>query len=214
MEKIIDLLRPKKKKNDDEEILKISDVNGKISIKELCQIEVASLAEVVRLLQQGSSKRSVGATSMNAQSSRSHAIVAFNLEIRNNANKQVIKGKLNLIDLAGSESQKKSKTAGVGFDEAKEINLGLTQLGIVIKELANKKKVVSYRDSKLTHFLKDSLGGNSQTLIIACISSDPTEKNESLNTIRYAQFARTIQNKVSVNIELEETNSNKCLPVR
>jgi hypothetical protein len=58
----------------------------------------------------------------------------------------------------------------------------LTQLGIVIKELANKKKVVSYRDSKLTHLLKDSLGGNSKTLIIACISSNPSDKNESVNT--------------------------------
>lgn len=210
LEKIIDLLSLKRRKNDDEEkTLRISDCNGKIMIKDLSEIEVDSLTSLVKLLQRGFSKRSVGTTSMNVQSSRSHAIITFNLEIKKSNSNQTVKSKINLIDLAGSECQKKSKTFGAGFDEAKEINYSLTQLGIVIKELANKKKAVSYRDSKLTHLLKDSLGGNSKTLVIACISSDQSDKKESSNTIRYAQFARTIENKVSINIELEETRSNK-----
>ena len=146
---------------------------------------------------------------MNAESSRSHAIITFNLEIRKSATNQVVTSKINLVDLAGSECQKKSNTSGLSFEQAKDINFSLTQLGIVIMDLATKKKVISYRDSKLTHYLKDSLGGNSKTLIIACISSNPSDKNESLDTIRYAQFARTIQNKVSTNIELEQGNSKK-----
>lgn len=208
LERILDLLNLKRKKNEQEKTLKISDCNGKITIKDLTEIEVDNLPALIKLLQRGSSNRTVGATSMNAKSSRSHAITTLNLEIKRIDSNQVIKSKLNLIDLAGSECQKKSKTSGVGFEEAKEINFSLTQLGIVIKELANKKKVVSYRDSKLTHLLKDSLGGNSKTLIIACISSNPSDKNESVNTIRYAQFAREIQNRVSVNVELNAINSS------
>ena len=200
MEKIVDLLSLKRNRNDDQE-LKIRDCNGQISIKDLCEVEVDSLASVVKLLQRGSAKRSVGATAMNAQSSRSHAIITFNLAIKKGAHNQIVRSKINLIDLAGSESQKNSKTTGAVLNEGIQINQGLSQLRLVVKQLAEKKKVVSYRDSNLTHLLKDSLGGNTKTLIIACISSNPSNQDESINTIKYAQFARQIQNKVSINLE-------------
>lgn len=107
--------------------------------------------------------------------------------------------KLHLVDLAGSERAKRTKAQGQRLQEGITINKGLLALGNVINALSEGKSHVPYRDSKLTRMLQDSLGGNSRTLMIACVSPADVNLEESLNTLRYANRARNIKNKPVVN---------------
>jgi kinesin family member 4 len=152
--------------------------------------------EAANCLIEGSNNREVGATAMNDESSRSHAIFIVNLEVTQNDGVNV-KSKFTLVDLAGSERSKKTKATGVRFREGVKINKGLLALGNVISALGGGEKNihVSYRDSKLTRLLQDSLGGNSVTLMIACISPSDFNADESLSTLRYADRAKKIRNK-------------------
>ena len=166
---------------------------------------VKSATETIRLLEKGSSLRVVGGTAMNDESSRSHAIFTITLEQTSSSN-DVIKSKLQLVDLAGSERQSKTKAEGIRLKEGININMGLLSLGNVISVLGednptNRPKHVPYRESKLTRLLQDSLGGNSHTIMIACVSPADSNMEESLNTLRYADRARKIKNKPIVNID-------------
>ena len=107
--------------------------------------------------------------------------------------------KMHLVDLAGSERLKRTKTEGQRLQEGIKINKGLLALGNVINALSENKQHVPYRDSKLTRMLQDSLGGNSRTLMIACVSPADVNMEESLNSLRYASRARAIKNKPVVN---------------
>lgn len=115
--------------------------------------------------------------------------------------------KFHILDLAGSERAKRTQAVGKRLQEGININLGLLALGNVISALGDDEKRkkgngalhVPYRDSKLTHMLKDSLGGNSQTLMIACVSPAESNFDESLNTLRYASRARNIKNRPVIN---------------
>jgi kinesin family member 17 len=110
------------------------------------------------------------------------------------------KGKLNLVDLAGSERANKTGATGETLKEATKINLSLSALGNVISALVDgKTKHVPYRDSKLTRLLQDSLGGNTKTLMIACVSPADYNYEETLSTLRYASRAKSIQNKPKIN---------------
>merc|ERR1711993_53944 len=110
------------------------------------------------------------------------------------------KGKLNLVDLAGSERQSKTKAAGDRLKEATNINLSLSALGNVISALVDgKSKHIPYRDSKLTRLLKDSLGGNTKTMMVACLSPADNNYDETLSTLRYANRAKNIKNKPKIN---------------
>ena len=167
--------------------------------------------ETIRHLKRGSSQRVVGGTAMNDQSSRSHAIFTITLEQRENCGQAdeestTIKSKFHLVDLAGSERQSKTKAKGLRLKEGININLGLLALGNVISVLgednpSNKNRHVPYRESKLTRLLQDSLGGNSHTVMLACVSPADSNTEESLNTLRYADRARKIKNKPVVNID-------------
>merc|ERR1719242_1304884 len=107
---------------------------------------------------------------------------------------------LNLVDLAGSERQGKTGAQGVRFKEATKINLSLSALGNVISALVEGKgKHIPYRDSKLTRLLQDSLGGNTKTVMIACISPAADNYDETLSTLRYANRAKNIKNKPKIN---------------
>eukprot|EP00889_Picochlorum_renovo_P006261 jgi/Picre1/33291/NNA_008615.t1 len=106
---------------------------------------------------------------------------------------------MHLVDLAGSERVKRTKSEGQRLQEGIKINKGLLALGNVINALSENKQHVPYRDSKLTRMLQDSLGGNSRTLMIACVSPADVNLEESLNTLRYASRARAIKNKPVVN---------------
>jgi kinesin family protein 4/21/27 len=107
--------------------------------------------------------------------------------------------KMHLVDLAGSERAKRTKAVGQRLQEGININKGLLALGNVINALSEGKAHVPYRDSKLTRMLQDSLGGNSRTVMIACVSPADVNLEESLNTLRYANRARNIRNKPVIN---------------
>ncbi|BHF59037.1 Kinesin-like protein kif17 [Sparganum proliferum] len=155
-------------------------------------------------MDQGWRNRATGATLMNADSSRSHSIFTIYLEmIRNDAEtgREMFRaGKLNLVDLAGSERQSKTGAVGDRLKEATKINLSLSALGNVISALVDANtKHVPYRDSKLTRLLQDSLGGNTKTLMIACLSPADNNYEETLSTLRYANRAKNIKNKPVIN---------------
>ena len=174
--------------------------DGTTTISDLSQHRVGSAVEILQMLSKGNTNRSVGATEMNAVSSRSHACFTIALEQQNREIAEDSKcSMLRLIDLAGSERLKKTKAEGTRKEEGVQINLGLLSLGNVISALSDGAGHISYRDSKLTRILKDSLGGNSHTLMIACVSPADTNYEESLNTLRYADRARKIKNKAVIN---------------
>lgn len=172
-------------------------------VKGLSSITVDCYEDMDEILAIGSANRSVGATCMNTDSSRSHSIFIIDLEmsIHHGEGKEFFRsGKLNLVDLAGSERQGKSLATGERFREATRINLSLSALGNVISALVDGKiKHIPYRDSKLTRLLQDSLGGNSRTLMIACISPGANNYEETLTTLRYAKRAKNIKNRPRIN---------------
>lgn len=147
---------------------------------------VNSVSECESVMEQGWKNRSVGATLMNADSSRSHSIFTIHVEqMETSGGKHIKKGKLNLVDLAGSERQCKTGATGDRLKEATKINLSLSALGNVISALVDgKSKHIPYRDSKLTRLLQDSLGGNTKTLMVACLSPADNNYDETLSTLR------------------------------
>ncbi|XP_024894013.1 osmotic avoidance abnormal protein 3-like [Temnothorax curvispinosus] len=171
----------------------------------LREVTVKDATECATLVQQGDQRRAAAATKMNAASSRSHAVLTLSLEAiaindddkRGNA---IRRGRLHLVDLAGSERQTRTGATGDRLKEAASINLSLSALGNVISALAaGNGRHVPYRDSKLTRLLRDSLGGNARTLMIACVSPSDIDAEETLSTLRYAARARCIKNKPIVN---------------
>ncbi|XP_049890192.1 kinesin family member 4 [Epinephelus moara] len=201
-EDILDLLCASKDKSS---LSVREDPKEGIKIVGLTEKQVFSAQEMVGCLEVGNSARTVGSTAMNAASSRSHAIFTITLEQRRGTDKtDSIVSKLHLVDLAGSERQKKTKAEGDRLKEGISINRGLLSLGNVISALGDESKknsFVPYRDSKLTRLLQDSLGGNSHTLMIACVSPADSNLEETINTLRYADRARKIKNKPIVNVD-------------
>ncbi|PNT02637.1 hypothetical protein POPTR_014G024700v4 [Populus trichocarpa] len=192
--------------------------NGVITLAGSTEVSVCTFKEMAACLEQGSLCRATGSTNMNNQSSRSHAIFTITLEQmrklnpvfpgdsnpNDSMNEEYLCAKLHLVDLAGSERAKRTGSDGMRFKEGVHINKGLLALGNVISALGDEKKRkegvhVPYRDSKLTRLLQDSLGGNSRTVMIACISPADINAEETLNTLKYANRARNIQNKPVVN---------------
>lgn len=189
--------------------------NGVITLAGSTERSVRTLKEMADCLEQGSLSRATGSTNMNNQSSRSHAIFTITMEQMRktgsndgNSNEcmteEYLCAKLHLVDLAGSERAKRTGSDGLRFKEGVHINRGLLALGNVISALGDEKKRkegvhVPYRDSKLTRLLQDSLGGNSRTVMIACISPADINAEETLNTLKYANRARNIQNKPVIN---------------
>uniref|UniRef100_A0A665XCG5 Chromosome-associated kinesin KIF4-like n=1 Tax=Echeneis naucrates TaxID=173247 RepID=A0A665XCG5_ECHNA len=189
------------------------DPKDGIKIVGLTERHVFSAQEMVGCLELGNSARTVGSTAMNAASSRSHAIFTITLEQRRGTDKaDSVVSKLHLVDLAGSERQKKTKAEGDRLKEGISINRGLLSLGNVISALGDESKkntFVPYRDSKLTRLLQDSLGGNSHTLMIACVSPADSNMEETINTLRYADRARKIKNKPIVNVDPRAAEMNR-----
>merc|ERR1719253_1695001 len=156
----------------------------------------------MRCLEKGAVFRTTASTLMNDQSSRSHAIFTVTVEQYVHATGETLTAKIRFCDLAGSERAKKTGSVGQRFQEGVNINQGLLALGNVISALGDpqlQKQHVPYRDSKLTRILQDSIGGNSRTLMIACISPADANFGESLTTLKYANRARNIQYKVQAN---------------
>uniref|UniRef100_A0AAV2M7F3 Kinesin-like protein n=1 Tax=Knipowitschia caucasica TaxID=637954 RepID=A0AAV2M7F3_KNICA len=174
-----------------------------VYVRDLSMRTVHSVGECEGVLQQGWRNRAVGYTLMNKDSSRSHSIFSIHLEIcttDDSGHDHLRAGKLNLVDLAGSERQSKTGATGERLREATKINLSLSALGNVISALVDgRSKYIPYRDSKLTRLLQDSLGGNTRTLMIACLSPADCNYEETLSTLRYANRAKSIRNKPRIN---------------
>ncbi|KAI9151015.1 hypothetical protein H9P43_009630 [Blastocladiella emersonii ATCC 22665] len=185
------------------------DRHGNIVMQGVSQIACQSKEDILGLLERGSQVRTVGETNMNNASSRSHAIFSIILEQYLMNKDKVIEcrvSKLHLVDLAGSERQKRTGADGVRFKESIKINSGLLALGNVINALSAPNQRgeppghVPYRDSKLTRLLQDSLGGNSKTVLIACVSPKLGNAQESLNTLTYATRCKHIKNRPVINL--------------
>ncbi|NWI69507.1 KIF4 protein, partial [Todus mexicanus] len=202
-EDILDLLCSSRERSSQINIRE--DPKEGIKIVGLTERSVSSEQDTVSCLEQGNNSRTVASTAMNSQSSRSHAIFTICIDQKKKNDKNSgFHSKLHLVDLAGSERQKKTKAEGDRLKEGININKGLLSLGNVISALGDENKkggFVPYRDSKLTRLLQDSLGGNSHTLMIACVSPADSNLEETLNTLRYADRARKIKNKPIVNLD-------------
>ena len=194
------------------------DTKGRILLTGLRAVAIESVDDLLNVLNFGSSIRQTDSTAINAKSSRSHAVFSVNLVQKKNkappvqVNKrfsvpvEALSGtedwvttdsKLHFVDLAGSERLKNTGASGERAKEGISINAGLASLGKVISQLSSRHTVthVSYRDSRLTRLLQDSLGGNAITYMIACVTPAEFHLSESLNTVQYAQRARAIQSK-------------------
>lgn len=176
-----------------------------VFVKDLTGYVVHNADELEKIMAVGNKNRHIGATAMNTESSRSHAIFSITVESskRGSDNKMHVKmGKLHLVDLAGSERQSKTQATGTRLKEATKINQSLSVLGNVISALVDGKSThIPYRNSKLTRLLQDSLGGNSKTVMIATIGPADTNYVETISTLRYANRAKNIENKTHVNSE-------------
>ncbi|ORX58840.1 kinesin-domain-containing protein [Hesseltinella vesiculosa] len=201
------------------------DAKGQIYWTGVKEVPVNNADDVLFYLQQGTKTRATGATDMNEQSSRSHAIFSVTLQQEKPANGSdaastrrassrhgedadtvLTTSKFHFVDLAGSERLKRTDAKGNRRKEGININAGLLALGNVISALADASKKslhIPYRDSKLTRLLQDSLGGNAATLMIACVSPMEYNLSETLNTMQYANRARSIKNRLEKN-EFEE----------
>jgi kinesin family protein 15 len=157
------------------------------------------------LINRGVSNRHVGSTSMNEHSSRSHSVLTAHIEskVQKDGLWNIRMSRFHIIDLAGSERAKAANTAGERLKEAGMINKSLSTLGNVINSCVEvsegRARHIHYRDSKLTFLLRDSLGGNSKTLIIANVSPSSSSFGETLSTLKFAQRAKLIKNKAIIN---------------
>lgn len=195
------------------------DVKGRIILTGLHQVTINSFEDLMSALNFGSSIRQTDSTTINAKSSRSHAVFSINLVQRKSSggvtsprekrmsmpvealsghdSSVTVDSKLHFVDLAGSERLKNTGASGERAKEGISINAGLASLGKVISQLSSRQgnSHISYRDSKLTRLLQDSLGGNAYTYMIACVTPAEFHLSETLNTVQYAQRARAIQSK-------------------
>jgi kinesin family protein 18/19 len=192
-----------------DDVLELREDKDKgITVAGLSEVEVESPEDVMELLFFGNQNRTQEATDANETSSRSHAILQITVEAKDKASgtsAQVAVGKLSLIDLAGSERAAKTNNRGIRMIEGANINRSLLALGNCINALVedmkkNSKTHIPYRDSKLTRLLKDSLGGNSRTVMIANISPGNDSYEDSHNTLKYANRAKNIKTSLRKNV--------------
>ena len=244
-EELRDLLAPPGANNAREPLaIRESDEGGGVHVVGASERDCTSAADILTLLEEGSSARVTASTLMNATSSRSHAIVTIMLEQRVPVGgwdqiyappvdvggvlglglgdgttppaTQRFVSKFHLLDLAGSERAKRTGAVGTRFKEGVAINSSLLTLGNVICALSDgdaRKRGghVPYRNSKLTRLLADSLGGNSRTVMLACVSPAEVNVDETLNTLRYAARARAIKNAPKVNRGAADENALNAL---
>jgi len=224
-EQLRDLLVPETVPlNDRPQVAIREDPKGRILLTGLTQVSINSVDDLLGALNFGSSIRQTDATAVNARSSRSHAVFSLNLvqkradarptsptprnEKQTSAPVDMLSGesivtidsKLHFVDLAGSERLKNTQATGERAKEGIAINGGLAALGKVISQLSSKhgQAHISYRDSRLTRLLQDSLGGNAITFMVACVTPASFHLSETLNTVSYAQRARAIQSKPEI----------------
>ncbi|KAL4998714.1 hypothetical protein BDV10DRAFT_70195 [Aspergillus recurvatus] len=234
-EQLRDLLLPDSVSAADRSTVTIrEDTKGRIILTGLHQVNINSFEDLIGALNFGSSIRQTDSTAINAKSSRSHAVFSLNLVQRKSANgvttpkekrmsmptdlsgsdqSITVDSKLHFVDLAGSERLKNTGASGERAREGISINAGLAALGKVISQLSSRQagSHVSYRDSKLTRLLQDSLGGNAYTYMIACVTPAEFHLSETLNTVQYAQRARAIQSKPRIQQVADESDKHAVI---
>ncbi|KAG8383643.1 hypothetical protein BUALT_Bualt04G0035300 [Buddleja alternifolia] len=166
---------------------------GSHHIPGIVEAKVENIREVWNVLQAGSRARAVGSNNVNEHSSRSHCMLCIMVKAKNLISGECTKSKLWLVDLAGSERLAKTDVQGERLKEAQNINRSLSALGDVISALANKSSHVPYRNSKLTHLLQDSLGGDSKTLMFVQISPSDQDVSETLSSLNFATRVRGVE---------------------
>ena len=181
----------------------MEDEDSNLQMKNLQAHQCLTHEQGIEYLMMGNYLRKINSTSLNQVSSRSHCIFTLNIKGKNLSTLAEVYSKIHLVDLAGSERVSKSLAEGQVLTEAKSINLSLTYLEQVIVALNSKSKVknkhIPYRNSLLTTLLRDSLGGNCKTVMIATVSMESNNAEETVSTLRFSQRVKQVQNEISKN---------------
>jgi kinesin family protein 6/9 len=189
------------------EVTMMEDDQGNCLIRNLGMHVADNEEDALNLLFLGDTNRQVNATVMNKESSRSHCIFTISIESRKAGSDVIMRSKFNLVDLAGSERVHKTNATGQIFQEAVSINAGLHYLEMVIVALHERatkgRQHIPYRNSMMTSMLRDSLGGNCKTVMVATISAEDSNTEESISTCKFAQRVAQIKNDANVNEELD-----------
>jgi hypothetical protein len=187
------------------------DMDGNVYVQDLTMVPIANLDEAMTMINVGVGVRATHETSMNANSSRSHTVFSITIIQRDLETDESIQGCLNLVDLAGSERLKKTESTGVRLKEALHINTSLSALGKVIMSLdpTTKESHIPFRDSKLTRVLQNSLGGNSFTTVLASLNPHPSQYEECLSTLQFANRCRNVRNNPKVNYVTENEDKDR-----
>ncbi|KAM6280655.1 kinesin-like protein KIF6 isoform 2-T2 [Porphyrio hochstetteri] len=202
-----DLLDPRNKPSRLEDLPKVTimeDPDQNIHLKNLSLQQATSEEEALNLLFFGDTNRVIAETPMNQASTRSHCIFTIHISSKEPGSATIRRSKLHLVDLAGSERVAKTGVGGHLLTEAKYINLSLHYLEQVIIALAETNRShIPYRNSMMTSVLRDSLGGNCMTAMIATLSIDKRNIDESISTCRFAQRVALIKNEAVLNEEID-----------
>lgn len=205
-----DLLDPSHETKALEDLPKVNmleDEHGNFHLKNLSMHAADTEEDALNLLFMGDTNRAIAETPMNMASSRSHCIFTVAVEARVVGSDVVRRSKLHLVDLAGSERVAKTNSSGSVLNEAKYINTSLFYLEMVIVALYEKatkgRNHVPYRNSTMTSVLRDSLGGNCKTVMIATINPEQQHTGESLSTCKFAQRVSLIKNRAMINEEAD-----------
>ncbi|KAF7139372.1 hypothetical protein RHSIM_Rhsim07G0213200 [Rhododendron simsii] len=185
------------------DLLATSSTSKKLEIKQasegahhvprIVEARVENIKEVWDILRVGSNARAVGSNNVNEHSSRSHCLLCIMVRAKSLINGECTQSKLWLVDLAGSERLAKTDAQGDRLKEAQNINRSLSALGDVISALASKSSHIPYRNSKLTHLLQDSLGGDSKTLMFVQISPSVQDMGETVSSLNFASRVRGVE---------------------
>ncbi|KAJ3120648.1 Kinesin-like protein kif9 [Nowakowskiella sp. JEL0407] len=184
----------------------VDDKNGSSTVKGLTLLMANNEEEALSYLFEGETNRSISEHQLNKNSTRSHCIFTIHVESRSRveSSEKVMFAKLNLVDLAGSERLSKTQTNGVSLKEAMYINKSLSFLEQVIIALADKKREhIPFRQSKLTNVLRDALGGNCNTLMIANIWGEKEHLEETISTLRFATRMMCVTTSPEINVQYD-----------
>ncbi|KAF4316189.1 hypothetical protein BBO99_00007404 [Phytophthora kernoviae] len=187
----------------------LEDEDGNCHLRNLSMHPVTTEEDALNLLFLGDTNRAVSETAMNLASSRSHCVFTVSLETRKTGSEVVLRSKLHLVDLAGSERAHKTGAKGQLLREAAYINTSLHYLEMVIVALHEKntkgRTHIPYRNSMMTSVLRDSLGGNCKTVMVATVSPEKDQTDESVSTCRFAQRVARVKNDARLNEEVDPT---------
>ena len=182
------------------------DHKGYVHVKGVRTFQVGNEEEALELLFMGENNRTISEHKLNKNSSRSHCIFTIHLEIRSKveSSEKVIMSKINLVDLAGSERTKKTGSEGKTLVEAQFINKSLSFLEQVVVALSESSRDhIPYRQNKLTYLLKDSIGGNSKTCMIANVWPEESHLEETISTLKFAGRMMKVSNEISIDMNLD-----------